>query len=254
MYALGRAGLPATVVVEGVPFALAKVVKHDFWAGTGFYDRPADVADGPLPRRVVVKINRRVSLLGLPLSPIGRWLRDRERRAYVALADLPYIPPLLDGDAGATGLIHAYIEGAPLRRDAQIPDSFFDELLDAMETMRQRGFAYVDSNKPSNVLLGDDGRPYLFDFQISFNAARWRPRALGRGLLRQFHRSDVYHVLKLKRKFRPDLLSDVDRAILAKGRPGQRTHRAIAAPYFAVRRPLMRWLVRRGFVARELSA
>ena len=254
MYALGPAGLPGTVVVEGVPYALEQVVKHDFWAGTGFYIRPADVAADRLPRRVVVKINRRASLLGLPLSPIGRWLCGRERRAYVALGDLPHVPRLLAGDAGPTGLIHAYVDGAPLRRGAAIPDAFFDELLVAIEAMRARGFAYVDTNKPSNVLLGDDGRPYLFDFQISFDAARWWPRAVGRALLRQFYRGDVYHVLKLKRRFRPDQLSDVDGEILARGRPGQRLHRAIAAPYFAVRRPLMRWLLRHGFVARELSA
>lgn len=254
MYALGRAGLPTTVVVEGIPYALERVVKHDFWAGTGFYVRPEDVAADRLPRRVVVKINRRTSLLGFPLWPIGRWLCGRERRAYVALADLPNVPRLLEGDATSTGLIHAYIDGAPLRRGVEIPDAFFDELLAAIDAMRARGFAYVDTNKPSNVLLGDDGRPYLFDFQISFNAARLWPAPFGRMLLRQFHRGDVYHVLKLKRRFRPDQLTDADREVLARGRPGQRVHRTIAAPYFAVRRPLMRWMLRRGWIARELSA
>lgn len=252
MYALGRAGLPTTVRVGEATYALERVVKHDFWAGTGFYLREGDAPADGLPPRVVVKINRRAAMLGLPLRPIGWWLRGRERRAYANLQDLPNVPRLLDGDATDTGLIHAYVEGAPLRRDVRVPDGFFDELMAVIDALRDRGFAYVDTNKPSNVLLGHDGRPYLFDFQISFDASRWWPPMLGRAMLRAFHRSDVYHVLKLKRKFRPDLLTDADRAILARGRPGQGFHRAISAPYFAVRRPLMRWMLHRGLVEREL--
>lgn len=254
MYALGLAGLPATVAVEGVSYALERVVKHDFWAGTGFYIRPDDPAIDRLPRRVVVKINRRTSLLGLPLRPIGRWLCARERRAYVALRDLPNVPPLLAGDATDTGLIHAYVDGAPLSKEAAIPDGFFAELLGAIERLRERGFAYVDTNKPANILLGDDGRPYLFDFQISYDAARLWPPALGRAVLRQFHRADVYHVLKLKRRFRPDQLTDADRAALARGRPGQGLHRLLHKSYRAVRQPVLRWMLRRGWIERELSA
>lgn len=252
MYALGHAGLPATVIVEGTTYALERVVKHDFWAGTGFY--ACAQAPAGLPPRVVVKINRRASLLGLPLWPIGRMLYRRERRAYAGLQSLPHVPRLLDGDATDTGLIHAYVEGTPLRKSGPpVPDAFFDELVAAIDAMRDLGFAYVDMNKPSNVLLGDDGRPYLFDFQISFDASRWWPAPLRRFALARFHAADVYHALKLKRRFRPDQLTDADRTLLARGWPGQRVHRAINVPYFAVRRPLIRWMTRRGWIGPELS-
>ena len=254
MYALGLAGLPAIVRINGVAYALERTVKHDFWAGTGFYVRPAGVADAPsLPPRVVVKINRRTSLLGLPLRWAGRRLRERERRAYETLRDLPNVPRLIDGDATDTGLIHAYVEGEPLHEGARVPDGFFAEFLAIVETMRERGIAYVDTNKPSNVLLGIDGRPHLFDFQISFNAARWWPPFLARGLLDLFYRGDVYHVLKLKRRFRPDQITADNVARLADGRPGQGLHRAILTPYRRVRRTVLGWMQQRGWVDAELS-
>ena len=43
MFALGHPDLPATVRVGSVPYALERIVKHDFWAGTGFYVRPPAV-------------------------------------------------------------------------------------------------------------------------------------------------------------------------------------------------------------------
>ena len=253
MYALGPAGLPATVRRRGRPsYALERTIKHDFWAGTGFYVRP-DGADPAMPTRVVVKINRRAAALGLPLRWTGRYLYRRERRAYARLQDVPNVPRLRDGDATDTGLIHDYVEGAPLRKGTPVPDEFFDELMAVVGELNRRGIAYVDTNKPENVLLGDDGRPYLFDFQISFDRSAWWPRWIGRWLLGQFHRGDVYHVLKHKRRFRPDQLTDDERAIVEHRHWTVRLHRRLTWPFRAVRRPLMRWMTRRGWIGPELS-
>ena len=43
------------------------------------------------------------------------------------------------------------------------------QLHDLLREIHRRNVAYVDTNKPENILLGDDGRPYLIDFQISWD-------------------------------------------------------------------------------------
>lgn len=250
MYALGLNGLPTEIEVRGMRYVLEKEQKHDFWAGTGFYRRDlasvdtSSTGDG-LPPRVVAKFNRQTSFLGIPLRWIGRWLRNRERRAYAKLQDVPGIPALL-GDVSDTGFVHTYIEGSPLMKGLALADDFFPKLIALIDTLHARGIAYVDTNKPQNILVGDDSLPYLIDFQISVDADAWWPRWLGRRVLEVFYRADVYHVLKQKRRFRPDQLTEPERVRLERRGVLLRLHRAISKPYFWIRRPLMRWLERSG--------
>lgn len=250
MYALGHAGLPATVDAAGVTYELERTVKHDFWAATGFYlPAPGSPADA---RRVVVKINRRVGMLGLPLRWTGWKLRRREVRAYAKLQDLPNVPRLL-GPVADTGFVHSYVEGEPLRKGRAVPDGFFDELMRLIDTLNERKLAYLDTNKPENILLGNDGRPYLIDFQISLDADAWWPRWLGRWMLRSAYRADVYHVLKQKKRFRPDLVTAAELQRIEDRGWAIRLHRALTKPYFMIRRPIMRRLERGGWIGPELS-
>ena len=69
--------------------------------------------------------------------------------------------------------------GYPLGRDERVSDTFFDELAELVSWLHERHMAYVDLNKRQNILMGDDGRPYLIDFQISLHLPptgwrRWR--------------------------------------------------------------------------------
>jgi len=243
LYALGKAGLPEVVQCVAGELKLDKTVKHDFYAATGFY---LDAAG----ERYVIKINRRVSVLGLRL--VGRFLATREVRAYQKLSDLEGIPAFVDWCTD-TGFIHQYIDGHPLEKGRAVPDGFFDQLLELVDQLNRRGIAYVDTNKPQNIIQGIDGRPYLIDFQIHFDSSRWWPGVLGRRLLRIFHRADVYHVLKNKRRFRPDELTDAQRQIVEKRGLAVRFHRTLTKPYFWVRRPVMRWLRSTGRVMPEQS-
>jgi pyruvate/2-oxoglutarate dehydrogenase complex dihydrolipoamide acyltransferase (E2) component len=63
------------------------------------------------------------------------------------------------------------------------------------------------------------------------------------------HEADVYHALKHKRRIRPDQLSESERLRVEKRGVMIRIHRFVTAPYFWVRRPVMRWLNRTGRVA-----
>ena len=253
LYALGRAGLPEAFAVAGRSYRLDRTVKHDFYAAVGFYDAVAP--DGGPADRAVLKVQRATSFGGVPLRWVGRWLCRREVRMYERLADVPAVPALL-GRVGPTGFAHAYAPGRPLgdyRDGPPLPAAFFDDLSAAIDALHARRVAYVDLNKPENVIVGDDGRPHLIDFQIAWDGElRWGWWWGWTGFA-GCRAADRYHLLKHKRRFRPDLLTDADRAALDRGFALLRLHRRLSRPYFWARRRLFAWLRRTGRVGAELS-
>lgn len=237
MHALGRTALPDDIKISGEQYRLAEFIKHDFTAATGFYDRVGDAT------RVVVKLSRTEPFLGLPLRFFGRMVCRRELRFYARLADLPNVPRIV-GLIGDTGFAHAYVNGQPLSKQRPIPDGFFDQVSALLDTLHARGIAYADTNKPENILLGDDGRPHLIDFQISFDAAAWGYLWPARRVLKLLSHSDAYHVAKHKRRLRPDELTDADHGLLARASWSIRLHRLLFKPYFFIRRRMFKWLRR----------
>lgn len=228
MRALGKAGLPPRFFLAGVEYHLARTVKHDFFAATGFYA----AADG---RKVVLKFGRTEEFAGFPLEWLGAWLCRREVRFYNKLSDLPNVPAVL-GRVGATGFVHAYVEGRPLSKDRPVPDGFFARLQALMDELGRRDVAYVDTNKPENILLGDDGLPHLIDFQISWDLDEPVPRFVGRRVLTMFQRSDRYHVLKHKRRLRKDEMTPDELERAERKNVFIRLHRFVFKPYFLLRR------------------
>lgn len=228
MRALGKRDLPPTISVGGVTYRHEVTVKHDFWAVTGFYQSP----DG---KRVVLKMSRTEDFAGVPLLWIGKWLCARESRFYTKLADLPNVPALL-GTVGQTGFVHGYVEGRPLSKDRPVPDGFFRQLVDLLDELHRRNIAYVDTNKPENILLGDDGRPHLIDFQISYDTHELGNWWLNRMILRQLQREDGYHILKHKKKLRRDEMTPEEISEAERKSWPIRLHRFITKPYFLLRR------------------
>ncbi|HVT90020.1 MAG TPA: hypothetical protein VHD56_14295 [Tepidisphaeraceae bacterium] len=228
MRSLGKRDLPASFCVGGVNYRHELTVKHDFWAATGFYLNDAG-------ERAVLKMSRTEEFAGIPLLWIGRWLCRREMRFYSRLSDLPNVPPLL-GTIGETGFVHAFVQGKPLSKDRPVPDGFFQQLVSLLHELHRRNIAYVDTNKPENILLGDDGRPHLIDFQISYDMHELGNWWLNRRLLKQLQREDEYHILKHKKKLRPDEMTDAERAAAERKSWLIRLHRFITKPYFLIRR------------------
>lgn len=210
--ALGRCGLPDAIVVGSATYALVETFKHDFFAATGLYRRLDPVSPGVTrsrgPGKVVLKLGRTADLLGLPMRPLGCWLAKREARHYAALGGIAGIPAYV-GMWRDHGLVHEYVEGHALRRNERVNDEFFPRLTALLDALHARDMAYVDLEKRENILVGDDGRPYLIDFQISLALMTkgWRRSRIARFLLRRLQESDVYHLLKHRRRHRPDQLS-----------------------------------------------
>jgi len=67
---------------------------------------------------------------------------------------------------GATGFLHDFVPGTDLHADLPLTAEFFGQLEKLFADLHERHVAYVDSNKRENILFGEDGRPWLIDFQI----------------------------------------------------------------------------------------
>ncbi len=221
----------------GRTYRLEKTLKQDFFAATGLYV-------GPDGERVVLKHYHTEPWLGCPLDWAGRWMAEREVRHYRLLQDTGGVPRLL-GRVGRSALVHAWVPGTDLLdRRTPVPDDFFDRLERLVADLHARNMAYVDMNKPDNVLVAEDGRPVLIDFQIS-----WAPRldrgplrGLKRRLLALLQEADRYHVRKLKRRFRPDLMTEAERAAAKRPPWFLRIHRLVGAPLRDLRRKFLEWV------------
>ena len=235
LYAIPGGALPPTVECAGGRYSLVETFKHDFFAGTGLYRGPVGLA--------VLKLNRTNPFFGLSMMWAGRFLGRREIRLYRALADLPGVPALI-GPVGQTGFMHAFVPGHPLARHEAVSDTFFDELMSLVRTLHARHIAYVDLNKRQNILLGDDGRPYLIDFQISLwlPPTGWRRWSAVRWFLARFQHGDNYHCLKHKRRLRPELLTPEEEQTVSRLSFWIRLHRWVARPLTQLRRRVLRHL------------
>lgn len=238
--ALGNSEPPETITVDGREYRLETVFKHDSWAATAVY---APLAGGP---RIVCKFNRRQSILGLPAGWIGRWLARRESAFLRRLEPLHQVPRCLGtvtahGQPQRNACARTFIEGHPLGRYETVNDEFFPSLHRLLDEMHARGIAYVDLHKRENILVGDDGQPYLIDFQVCAATPESLHRRLPglRGLLAPLFRMDRYHVAKHHQRLRPDQCG-LSRDDVAGQRPlWVRFHRLIAQPLRQLRRGLL---------------
>ena len=153
-------------------------------------------------------MQRRADFFGLPLAWIGRFLVRRESRLLARAQSVTGVPRYC-GAWDDTGLVHAYVPGHPLGRHDVLNDDFFPLLSAMIDEIHGMEIAYVDLEKRENILMGDDGRPYLIDFQISWfiEPHRGGNSWPARKILSILQTADRYHLLKHWRRARPDQLN-----------------------------------------------
>lgn len=235
LYAVPGGAMPRAVRCQGRIWEHVETFKHDFFAATGLY-RCGDALG-------VLKLGRMTDVFTIPTRFIGRFLARREAHMYELLDGLPGVPRWI-GRVGDTGILHEFVPGHPLGRDERVSDAFFDELFALLREVHGRDMAYVDLNKRQNILVGDDGRPYLIDFQISLHLppTGWRRLAPVRWLLARFQHEDWYHSLKHKRRVRPDLLTESERADVERLSFWIKLHRVVSRPITQLRRRTLKRL------------
>jgi serine/threonine protein kinase len=228
--ALGNKELPDTVIVSGKSWQKVKIFKHDFFAATGMYKN----IDGEVS---VLKIFRPRSFLLLPYWLLSILEARHEEKVYLKMQDTGHVPKWI-GRFGRSGIMHEYVPGCHLTRGTKVKEDFFPELEALLKTMHSRGMAYLDTNKPDNIIVGDDGKCYLIDFQITWVQPPFPLSLITYPVFAIFKDSDLYHIKKHWRKIYPGNISTEE---FNKSRPLYiKIHRLFADPIRVIRRAYLR--------------
>jgi len=155
---------------------------------------------------------------------VARLLVRREREILRHLAGLPGIPRLLP--CGEPLRVRTqYIPGRSINKfqPDELPAEVFRRLEALVKAMHDRRIVHLDLRQRKNVLIRDDGQPFLLDFA---NAVRFRLRGgLARWTFDRLAAVDRSALLKYKNRYFPRLLTDEDRGSL-------RRHRRIRRLWF----------------------
>ncbi|MDP6410034.1 MAG: phosphotransferase [Planctomycetota bacterium] len=139
---------------------------------------------------------------------VARVLIARERRALAAIEGMAGVPRLVKEEGAAAldaadgrvvapseQVLRTWIAGSPLQRAERLPEDYFDLLEALVVELHGRGVCHNDLHKEQNVLVDEDGRPALVDFQL---ASLHRGRG---GLFASRARDDVRHVRKHRQRY-----------------------------------------------------
>ncbi len=151
----------------------------------------------------------------LPCHPLvrktwGRFFAKREHRAFTKLegiSGMPEAPFLMDDYA----VCYKFIFGKTLKEmpPELISDDYFFQLEKLVGLMHARNIVHLDIRNRENILVTDDGKPALLDFQSSLNLEHI-PKFFHK-LLIEIDFSGVY---KNWHKVKPQLLDDKRKAFL----------------------------------------
>ena len=171
--------------------------------------------------------------------PLARALLRREARALAVLDGIDGVPGLHHFDADT--LARGYIAGKPMQVAKPADAAYFRGAARLLRTLHRLGVAHNDVAKEPNLLVRDDGSAAFIDFQL----AAYSPKR-GR-LFRIAAREDIRHLLKHKRTYRPQDLTQRELRILAHPGPTSRAWMALGKPvYLFITRRLLGWSDREG--------
>ena len=148
---------------------------------------------------------------------VGRASTWRERVIYQKLQGLPGIPRFF-GRIDRYALVVEYIPGqaASQVKPGLVGPEFFDRLQSVVDRIHQRGIVLCDLRHTANIIVSDQGEPYLVDFCTAFERGSWW-NIIKKWLYELFHQDDLLGIAKLKKHLAPELLSDEERDKLERG-------------------------------------
>ena len=170
---------------------------------------------------------------------LARALLRREARALAVLEGIDGVPGLQHFDADT--LERGYITGQPMHIAKPEDAAYYRDAARLLRKLHRFGVVHNDLAKEPNVLVSEDGGAAFIDFQLAWHA---RNRGM---LFRIAAREDIRHLLKHKRTYRPQDLTQRELAILARPGPVSRTWMSLGKPiYLFVTRRLFGWSDREG--------
>jgi serine/threonine protein kinase len=145
-------------------------------------------------------------------NTFGRFLIWRERKAYGKLRGIQGIPALYRTINGIA-LVVEMIEGSNLEnleKEMRLSTYFFDALKNLVDTFHKRGLAHCDLKRAPNILIGNDGRPYIVDWGASISQSElfFFPLNL---VYRRFLLDDYLAIVKLKLRHIPEEVTPRER-------------------------------------------
>lgn len=138
-------------------------------------------------------------------------------------------------------LIRSWIDGAPMQLARPTEPLYHHDLLCLVARLHRHGVTHNDLAKEPNFLVREDGSPALVDLQLG---RVFRRRTAWFKLLA---REDLRHLLKHKRTYLPERLTEREKAILAKPSfPAMLWRKTGKKVYLFVTRRLFGWADREG--------
>ena len=141
-------------------------------------------------------------------NTIGRFLVWRESKAYRRLRGLKGIPALYR-TLGGLALIFEAIPGKSIESVEvvkNLSESFFEELSILVKRVHERGMAHCDLKRAPNIILGEDGKPYIVDWAGSISRQEFRFFPLNR-IYEKFIQDDLNALIKIRLKHCPERVS-----------------------------------------------
>ena len=173
------------------------------------------------------------------LKWLARALLRREARGLAAMQGIAGVPALIHCDKER--LTRSYLSGTPLHKGTPAGRAYFADAARLLRRMHCAGVVHNDLAKEPNLLVCDDGNPAFIDFQLA-----WHSTGRGR-LFRIAAHEDIRHLLKHKRTYCADALTQRELRILAKPSPLSRAYMGLVKPvYLFVTRRLFGWSDREG--------
>lgn len=150
-------------------------------------------------------------------SLIGITSNRREAFIYRKLKGLPGIPEWAGWiDRYAIAVHYVPSRNASELKSGELTPAFFKRLREIVDAIHERGVVLCDLRNIKNIMLGEDGEPYLIDFSTAFRrGAPWNvPKNF---LYNLFYQDDLLGIAKLKKHCAPNLLTEEERIALEKG-------------------------------------
>ncbi|MGD9157058.1 MAG: hypothetical protein PVG39_01505 [Desulfobacteraceae bacterium] len=142
----------------------------------------------------------------------GRFLIWREKKAYKKLEGLSGVPALF-GSIGGIALVIEEIRGTDIGAIEVIEildDKFFKDLRILIDRFHDRGIAHCDLKRAPNILLGNDGIPYIIDWAASISKSEFRFFPLNL-IYKRFLQDDLNAITKIKLKYRPECVTSEEK-------------------------------------------